>query len=146
MPGNRLYFISRIIDQINRWWYFGSVAQTKYHLGLSDKYLVEAKTLYEYKQYLLGTDALRRSTKEFHEIPINIKRAQSEGKDMTLLIVKISESAEVHKTILMDMRVDNPETFQWTPEKEASTDLKIHDEINNGIATVTKVLEELIKQ
>jgi len=67
MPGNKLYRIMRIIDELKKPLYFGSITRYKYHLSLADKYLVEAKTLFEYKQYLLAVDALERSDREFQE-------------------------------------------------------------------------------
>src|SRR3989344_2434627 len=64
MPGNKLYTFSRFFDEVGRIWNFGSIASTKYALHLSDKYLVEAKTLFEYQQYLLALDALQRSDRQ----------------------------------------------------------------------------------
>ena len=54
MPGSFLYKLNLVQEEILRYWYFGDFGQFKYNLGLSDKYLVEAKTLFEYKQYLLA--------------------------------------------------------------------------------------------
>src|SRR5450759_5012191 len=65
MPGSSLYKVSRVVDLLKFYWSWGNIAQIKYHLALSDKYLIEAKTLMEYKQFLLGTDDLRRYDKEF---------------------------------------------------------------------------------
>ena len=96
MPGNKLYKVGRVIDTHKRFWYFGSIAQTKYHLGLSDKYLVEAKTLFEYKQYMLGADALIRSNNEFNEIPHYIAKAKESGIDVTLLKATILYAAKKH--------------------------------------------------
>lgn len=80
MPGNKLYRITRIVDQLKKYWYFGNIAQIKYHLGLSDKYLVEAKTLFEYKQYLLATDALKRSSDQFSQIHQYVIKAEAGGR------------------------------------------------------------------
>ena len=60
MPGNRLYTISKIVDYIQSWWSFGNLSQFTYQLSMADKKLVEAKTLFEYKQYLLASDGLAR--------------------------------------------------------------------------------------
>jgi len=64
MPGNKLYRISRFIDSISRYWYWGNLSNIKYHQKLSDKYLVEAKVLFDYGQYFLGVEALKRSNEE----------------------------------------------------------------------------------
>jgi len=143
MPGNKLYSVSRVIDQVNNWWFFGSIAKVKYHLGLSDKYLVEAKTLFEYKQYLLGVDALKRSTMQFQILPFYVKQGISEDKNMDIFISAISESAEVHKTVLEEMKNTCPETFQWIPEKDSPTHLPLWSEIENAIGSVTSVVNEL---
>lgn len=145
MPGNKLYKVSRILDVVKNYWYFGSIAQIKYQLALSDKYLVEAKTLFEYKQYLLGVDALKRSTKEFQEMPIHVKQGQLEKKDMSLQISSISESAQAHKNVLLSMKEASPDVYHWTPEKDDPTNLNLHNEIDRGITTVMSVTDEVRK-
>src|SRR5450759_4493421 len=79
MPGSSLYKVSRVVDRLKFYWSWGNIAQIKYHLALSDKYLVEASTLMEYKQYLLGVDALRRSDAEFTKLPVYVAGAKKEG-------------------------------------------------------------------
>jgi len=133
MPGNKLYKVSRIIDQVKKFWYWGSIAGVKYHLGLSDKYLVEAKTLFEYKQYLLATDALRRSDTEYIEIPQFIVRAKVEGKDITLLEKTVKEAAQTHIQILDGFKQTVPAEFTWTPEKTTPTILPIGNLIETSI-------------
>jgi len=145
MPGNKLYKISRIVDQLNNWWYFGNIAQIKYHLGLSDKYLVEAKTLFEYKQYLLGVDALKRSTKQFQTLPLFVKQGISENKNMNSLISTISEAVVIHRSVLQEMKISCPEIFEWVPEKRAATELKLHDELDKANSAVVSVINELKK-
>ena len=97
----------------------------KYHLGLADKYLVEAKILFEYKQYLLATDALKRSDMEFLAIPQFVARAKEEGKDVSLLEKTVNEAAQVHVLALETLKQTLPAEFIWTPEKKESTALHI---------------------
>ena len=47
MPGSKFYQIRLIWDEVKKYWYFGSFGQFEYNLKQSDKYLVEAKTLFE---------------------------------------------------------------------------------------------------
>ena len=143
MPGNKIYTIARIIDSIKRYWYFGNISKVKYHLGLSDKYLVEAKTLFEYKQYLLGVDALKRTTKQFQTLPLYVKQAKLEHKDMNAFILTISEAAVIHRSVLNEMKISSPESFQWVPEKASSSDLLLHNELDNAIGTVQAVVNEI---
>ncbi|HLD25127.1 MAG TPA: DUF5667 domain-containing protein [Patescibacteria group bacterium] len=133
MPGNKLYRISRLIDRIKKPFYFGNISSVKYHLGLSDKYLVEAKTLFEYKQYLLAIDALSRSDTEFTKAPAYIKRAKSEKKEVRNFETQLQEAAEAHQLILKNLREAVPEQFLWTPEKEKSINLPLEDLINSSI-------------
>lgn len=139
MPGNKLYKVTRIFDQLERFWFFGNIAQTKYHLKLSDKYLVEAKTLFEYNQYLLGADALTRSDKEFAELPGNLSGAKSEGVDITPLKQTVRDAAAKHNEILSKIAV--PEQFTWTPEKASATFLRLgtmiqsSEELRTGVAS-----------
>lgn len=118
MPGNKLYKLTRIIDQLKKYWYFGDIAQEKYHLQLTDKYLVEAKTLFEYKQYLLGADALSRSDQQFRQLPKN---------SLT------HEAAVKHGEVLSQLLTIVPDEFNWSPEKSASTTLHLKDLLTASI-------------
>lgn len=126
MPGSKLYTISRTADRIKAYWYFGDIGKIRYHMALSDKYLVEAKTLFEYKQYLLAVDALSRSDWEFLRIPDNLLLAKKHGKDVDYLVGIYRDEARSHMDIINRILLDTPETFLWEPEKEEANLLMIH--------------------
>lgn len=113
MPGHKLYRISRMIDELKNYWYWGSIAQTKYHQGLSDKYLVEAKTLFEYKQYPLALDALKRSDQHFSK--------------------EISQAYEVHIWVLTKLKAELPITFVWQDEYRKPISLAIAEALKRSI-------------
>lgn len=125
MPGNKLYRIMRIIDELKKPLYFGSITRYKYHLSLADKYLVEAKTLFEYKQYLLAVDALERSDREFQKATPILQKASAEGKDVRLFVAQYLGAIGEHTRVLSDIRAHVPETFTWTPEKTDATKLPL---------------------
>lgn len=133
MPGNKMYNVSRMIDKIKKYWYWGSIGGVKYHLGMSDKYLVEAKTLFEYKQYLLAADALKRSDTAFLKIPQYIVQAKKERKDTSVLENTVKEASLTHIQILEVLRQILPSEFTWTPEKTAPTILPIGTLIETSI-------------
>jgi hypothetical protein len=132
MPGNKIYKISRIVDSLNKYWYFGNIAQIKYHLNLSDKYLVEAKTLMEYKQYLLATDALIRSDNECKQVPLYVKHAELEKIDTSNLKTMIVGSMDKHEEVLTNLISITPIQFVWSPEKSQATTLLIHDNLEKS--------------
>lgn len=132
MPGSKLYRISRITDKLKNYWSFGNITQVKYHLSLSDKYLVEAKTLFEYDQYLLAVDALHRSTDEFKQINPHLLQASRESKDTSQLTQTVKDAASVHFKVLENIRRTVPETVRWTPEKTSGTDLTISHDLNTA--------------
>jgi hypothetical protein len=146
MPGNKLYTLSRVIDRMSAWWYFGSIAQVKYHLKLSDKYLVESKTLFEYQQYLLAVDALHRSDQEFLKIPEHISKAFREGKDVTNLSEMIQTASEKHREVLSEIASNVPASFQWTPEKSPSTGLDLGSLLREAASERIQVYDQLSKQ
>lgn len=111
----------------------GNLAKTKYHLGLSDKYLVEAKTLFEYKQYLLAVDALSRSNAHMQMIDGFLDKAQSEGKDTTLWKESVKEAKLAHIEVLEAILIFVPESFEWRPEKDSPTSLSLHDLLEESI-------------
>lgn len=146
MPGNTLYKVSRLIDSVKQYWYWGNLAQVKYYLGLSDKYLVETKTLFEYKQYALGVDALTRSTEAFQKLPDLVVAGQKEGKDMAPSITLIGEAAGEHKRVLEYMKDESPSQFRWTPEKTSPSDLFLHQDIEKALSVRETVFLEVQKK
>ncbi len=133
MPGNKLYRVSRLIDHLKEPFFFGNISAYTYHLGLSDKYLVEAKTLFEYKQYLLASDALLRSDSAFARVPVYLKRAASEGKDVSAFVVLLRDASLRHIQVLTGLEAGLPDTFEWKPEKTNATALRIQDMIRQSI-------------
>jgi len=143
MPGNKIYTLSRVFDRLNNWWYFGSIAQTKYHLKLSDKYLVESKTLFEYQQYLLALDALNRSDSEFSQIPVYVQKAVQEGKDIVSLSDTVRLAALKHTEVLVSISGVVPESFLWMPEKSDPTRLDLLSHILEAKNIRERTLQEL---
>lgn len=137
MPGNKLYRVSRLFDRMKQPFYFGNISTYKYHLSLADKYLVEAKTLFEYKQYLLAADALERSDAEFRMVPISIKRAKAEEKDMKNFDTQIIEAAATHQTVLRQLRDELPVQVTWAPEKVSPIVIPVRSLIDASIALRT---------
>lgn len=115
MPGNKIYKVLRIVDRAKAYWYWGELGQAKYHMALADKYLVEAKVLFEYQQYLLAVDALKRSDE-------HIKQAAT-----------IEQKAE-HVRVLERIKQEVPVEFTWTPEKAEATQLPLHELLDVSIA------------
>jgi hypothetical protein len=142
MPGNSIYKVSRVMDLLKYYWSWGSIAQIKYHLALSDKYLIEAKTLMEYKQYLLGADALLRSDKEFMQLSANVAGAKKEGADVSALKGLIIAAADKHDELLTALLSVTPDQFTWNPEKSASTELPLGGMIKTSVGVRQKVAGE----
>ena len=133
MPGNKLYKVSRLIDKLQNYWYWGNIAQEQYHLGLADKYLVEAKTLFEYNQYLLAADALNRSNQQFQLVRPYIVKAQKQGVDVKDILNIFSAAEEKHEEVLNILEKEVPETFVWTPEKDKPTNLPLHQLLEQAV-------------
>lgn len=116
MPGHKLYKVSRLLDELKKYWYWGEIASSKYHLALSDKYLIEAKTLFEYKQYPLALDALSRSDREFQKIA----SASSQAK-------------EAHILLITNLLTDLPITFIWQDERRPPIMLELHAALGRSL-------------
>lgn len=133
MPGNKLYRLTRIVDQLKKYWYWGNIASVKYHIGLSDKYLVEAKTLFEYKQYLLAADALTRSDGQLTDIPTLLQQGEKEKEDMSQLRQIICDAMQGHMVVLSTLKTQLPEEFIWKPEKTAETSIHIEQLLDSSL-------------
>ena len=118
MPGSIFYKLNLIQEEILKFWHFGDFGQFKYNLQQSDKYLVEAKTLFDYKQYLLAYQALQKSDNYFKKIESVILSAKKNGKNTIDKEKLLKEAAEKHIEELAKLKQNLPPTFEWRPEKQ----------------------------
>lgn len=140
MPGSNLHKISQIIERIEQYWYFGNFGTFTYTMEKSDKYLVEAKTLFEYRQYLLGYKALEKSNKYFRHIPISLASAQKEGKDIAEKRNLLHQAAQKHHEVLRNLSSEVPAEFIWADEKVQPVPLYLQKLIQESIRIRTECL------
>lgn len=140
MPGNIFYKIHLAEEKILQYWYFGDFGQFNYNLKESDKYLVEAKTLFEYNQYLLGFNAIKKSDYYFKQTLPYLLKARGEGKDISENKGVLRQAAGKHQEVLLKMEQEVPEVFTWSPEKSLPTKLNLKDAIIEAI----KIREEYL--
>ena len=133
MPGSFSYKIHLIYENISKYWYFGDFGQFAYNLKMADKYLVEAKTLFEYKQYLLGYKALKKSDQYYVNVLPSLLIAEKNGKNILQKKVMFDEASQKHIEVLMLMRSSIPSIFTWEPEKSASTILNLKEALDMSI-------------
>ncbi|QQG40355.1 MAG: hypothetical protein HYV37_02175 [Candidatus Levyibacteriota bacterium] len=133
MPGTALYKLHILYEHIQKYWYFGNFSQFSYNLNLSNKYLVEAKTLFEYKQYLLAHQALYKSNEYFTEAYRFLGRSKQEGKDTNQRVATLKNASEKHREVLWQIKTEIPEIYIWKPEKEKQTTLFLWKQIDKAI-------------
>ena len=133
MPGSIFYKVNLIKEEISKYWYFGNFGQFKYNLKQSDKYLIEAKTLFEYKQYLLAVNALEKSDFHFSKTKPSLLNAEREGKNISQNLLTLESAKEKHIEILEKISKEVPENFLWQPEKKKPTTLYLRKEIREAI-------------
>ena len=140
MPGSFAYKLHLVYEAISKYWYFGDFGHFNYNLKMADKYLVEAKTLFEYKQYLLGYKALQKSNPYFTNISSSIAKAESKHKNVTQKRLVLKEAAQKHIETLKKMEIDTPDVFNWQPEKVLPTTLYLKKAILNSVLVREKSL------
>jgi len=140
MPGSIFYKPQETIDNLFAYWYFGDFGQFKYNLSQADKYLVEAKTLFDYKQYLLGNRALLLSSKYFAKIKPTLVKASLRRKNISEKQKILIEAVEKHIEELEKLKSFVPRKFEWVPEKESPTILNLEDNLNEAISIRQKSL------
>jgi len=133
MPGGFAYKMHLVWEKLIQYWYFGSFGQFDFSLKESDKYLVEAKTLFEYNQYLLGYNALIKSNLYFAKIDNFLTSAQNEGKNISEKKALFLQATLKHIEILKKIKNETPSEFRWNPEKSSETKLEIWNLIDNSI-------------
>lgn len=139
MPGSRLYEISMFIERLSAYWYFGSFGQFKYNLKYSDMYLVQAKTLFEYKQYLLAITALDKSSIYFMKLNKILNSVDKEKIDISEKKKILVDASLKHIEVLDRLKTMLPKTVTWSPENSSTQKLEIHGTIDHAI----KVRSEL---
>lgn len=133
MPGSLAYKIHVVYENFSRYWYFGDFGQFDYSLKMADKYLVEAKTLFDYKQYLLAYNALKKSDQYFLKIYPNLIKAEKNGKNISQKKTILDSAAQKHIEIIRELDVDIPSVFVWKPEKMPATTLNLREALNVSI-------------
>ncbi len=133
MPGNKLYILDQAVDTVHNLFSFGNISQFKYRLSLSDRYLVEAKTLFEYKQYKLAMNALLKSDENFVKAYPFLKKAQKQGVNISEKEKLFQEASAKHRETLLELIPKVPREFFWEDENSKPLKLKIHEKIKNSI-------------
>lgn len=133
MPGSMTYKMRLVVEEVKKIWSFGSIAQYKYNLELSDKYLVQAMVLFDYDQYLLGFQSLQKSNEFYRAALASLAKAKNEGKNMTAQERVFSEAGEKHILVLNELKRKIPAEFLWSPENTVPTNLLLHELIEVSI-------------
>jgi len=133
MPGSIFYKLDLIQEEVLKYWYYGDFGQFKYNLKQSDKYLVEAKTLFDYKQYLLGYSALQKSNDFYKKVKPALESAAGNKKKIQDKVDILFSASQKHIEELTKMRGSIPQTFNWSPEKQNPKRLNLSGLINQSI-------------
>ena len=133
MPGSNMYKLHLLWGKLSRYWYFGDFGQFDYSFKMSDKYLVEAKTLFEYKQYLLGYKALQKSNDYFKSTFPSLISAKIHNKNIFEKKNILKEASLKHMEVLKMVEKEVPGDFLWTPEKSSPQSLQIIKLIQGSI-------------
>lgn len=133
MPGSKFYELHKLYENLEKYWYFGNFANYHYNLKYSDKYLVESKTLFEYKQYLLAYKALGKSDSYFLKTKNSLKNAKIKHIDTKEKEQNLKNASLKHIEVLNQLLLLTPSQFNWKPEKGNSTKIMIKEKINDSI-------------
>ncbi len=134
LPGNKLYKVSRIVDRLKAYWYWGEIGNFKYHLSLSDKYLIEAKTLFEYHQYTLAITALNSSDQLFTKLTEDIVKLKQSNKFSQQFAQTFSGAQFAHQKVLNSLLGILPKEFSWQDENQPVKLLQLHQLIQQSIS------------
>jgi len=133
MPGSKVYLLHRLEEELIKYWYFGDFGRFNYNRMLADKYLVESKTLFEYKQYALALHSLSVSNRYFEE---SVKSLQNTppGKPGHKGKLQIGiQQAEKHREILEELKSRMPVHYLWQEEEGKARVLKISTDLSHAI-------------
>ena len=140
MPGNFFYKPRLVISKISKYIYFGDFGKFDYNLKEADHYLVEAKILFDYKQYLLATSALNKSDEYFKNIYPALEDARRNGKDISGRDLILKEASRKHMETLGRLSDHLPEEVEWNAEDSTPTNLNFKKILENSINIRNSVL------
>lgn len=133
MPGNKMYVLHIIEERISKYWYFGDYGSFTYNRQLADKYLVEAKTLFEYNQHLLALRSLAKSNKYFQQMLTAIESTDRSKNGREEKVALMRSAAEKHQEILEALRNELPQSVVWQEEKKDSQVLTLSKELSEAM-------------
>lgn len=134
MPGSKLYIVSDFFDEARGIFAFGDFASFSYNLSQADKYIVEAKTLFEYKQYLLASESLEKSNAYVSKAKKSLILAKKHNKPVLEKTKVFQDALEKHREVLNTLLEILPADFVWEDEKKAPVRLSIRDVILKAIS------------
>ena len=130
MPGHKLYKLEQIWDSAQEYWHFGNIAKFKYHQGLADKKLVEAKVLFEHEQYLLAVDAIQVSNSSLIEAGKYLGLAIQSGKQLNRKTETYKQALDRHKEDRIKLRSELPKVIIWEDENNPPVKLNLYEELH----------------
>lgn len=133
MPGNKFYKVAEIVAYARGWWSVGNFSQFVYNLSRADIKLIEAKTLFEYKQYLLASKAIDRYKNHLRRAYTHLGKARLEGKNTTEKRQLFTAAIRKHREILEAIKREQPETFLWEAEKSTPQLINIKEMLDDAI-------------
>ena len=133
MPGSKFYVFFEIKDKVSEFFYFGDFGRFKYNLSQSDKYLVEAKTLFEYNQFLLARDSLEKSNSHFLKIKPSLISASKNSKLINEKQNVLDSASLKHIEILEKLKAELAPEFVWNPEKGQAQTIEIRKIIVDSV-------------
>lgn len=140
MPGSIFYKLHSVWEEVMKYWYFGNFGQYKYNLNKADKYLVEAKTLFEYNQYILALTALQKSDIYFSYIQENLYKGIKEKRNIDDKQSLLKSASAKHIEVLSAIKKQLPEQFIWEAEKENAKILNLWESLGQSIKIREKYL------
>ncbi|OGG08352.1 hypothetical protein A2154_01535 [Candidatus Gottesmanbacteria bacterium RBG_16_43_7] len=145
MPGHKLYRLMEITDRLKGIYSWGNITSFKYRLRQADKYLVEGKTLFEYKQYLLAVRSLDKSDHEVTLLIPALRKAETEGKNISAQLQVVFSAMDKHSQVLSDISITVPAEFVWRDEFKDSVRLDLDRILENSMKLRIHVASEAAK-
>lgn len=138
MPGNKLYKLVLYKEKFDQIFYFGDLAQYKLNQKLSDKYLIEAKTLFEYRQYSLAVNSLSKSNEYFKKAKVSLNKANKKLKSTREKEENLKNAVYAHNSLLEKIISWVPKQYDWVDESGNILTLYLHKDISNAMSIRNK--------
>ncbi len=144
LPDHPLYFVKTSWEKVRLAFTFDKLAKVKYQLNLAEKRIAEASALIKKDKSELAEKSMERYRVRIDKILVDTQESKEKGKDVDVLVEKLSRSTLRHQEVMAGVYEKVPEQAKEAIEKVIEVSKRGHEQAVEAISSPAK-RKELIE-